>query len=79
MGGPILVSLNRLGTCLEHDPGYDPFWIFPFIANCYTLMIIDLSLNIDSKIFYTVEFDAIKDHVQEKYLAYGSSRIITSS
>ena len=24
MGGPILVSLNRLGTCLEHDPGYDP-------------------------------------------------------
>ena len=24
MGDHILVSLNILGTCLEHDPGYDP-------------------------------------------------------
>ena len=70
MGGPILVSLNRLGTCLEHDPGYDPgydpFW-FSFIANYYILMITDLSLNIDLKICYIV--DAIRAHFQDKYLA----------
>ena len=32
---------------------------FPFIANCYILMIIDF------KIHYLVDFDAIKAHVQE--------------
>ena len=52
MGGPILVSLNRLGTCLEHDPGYDPFWISLFIANRYILVISDLSLNIELR--YTI-------------------------
>ena len=43
--------------------------VFPFIANHYILMIIDLSLNIDLKIHYIVDFDAIKGHVQDKYLA----------
>ena len=68
-GGSYLASLNRLGTCLEHDPGYDPFWIFPFIANCHILMIIGMTLNIDLKINCIVDVDAIKARVQGKYLS----------
>ena len=41
IGDHILVSLNILGTCLEHDPGYDPFFGFPFISNSCILMTID--------------------------------------
>ena len=36
-------------------------------------MIIDLSLNIDLRIHYIVDFDAIKAHAQDKYLSRGSS------
>ena len=32
-------------------------------------MIIDLSLNIDLRIHYIVDFDAIKAHAQDKYLS----------
>ena len=42
-------------------------------------MIIDLSLNIDLRIHYIVDFDAIKPHAQDKYLPCGSSRILSSS
>ena len=42
---------------------------FPFIANPYILMIIDLSLNIELKIHYVVDVDAIKAHVQDKNLS----------
>ena len=43
--------------------------MIPFIANYYVLMIIDLSLNIDLKIHYIVDVDAIKAHIQDKYLS----------
>ena len=43
--------------------------MIPFIANYYFLMIIDFSLNIDLKIHYIVDVDAIKAHVQDKYLS----------
>ena len=43
--------------------------MIPFIANYYFLMIIDLSLNIDLKIHYIVDVDAIKAHIQDKYLS----------
>jgi hypothetical protein len=43
--------------------------MIPFIANYYFLMIIDLPLNIDLKIHYIVDVDAIKAHVQDKYLS----------
>ena len=66
MGGHILVSLNRLGTCLEHYLSMILDMI-PFIANYYFFMIIDLSLNIDLKIHYIVDVDAFKAHVQDKY------------
>ena len=67
MGIHILVCLNRLGTYLEQDLGCNSFWFF--ITNYYILMIIDLSLNIDLKIHYIVDLDAIKVHVQDKHLA----------
>ena len=41
----------------------------PVIVNYYFLMIIDLSLDIDLKIHYIVDVDAIKAHVQDKYLS----------
>ena len=69
MGDHILVSLNILGTCLEHDPGYDFFLGFPFIANSYILM----SLNIELKIHYIVDVDAIKVCVPDKIIHVADS------
>ena len=43
--------------------------MIPYIANYYFLMIIDLSLTIDLKIHYIVDVDAIKAHVQDKFLS----------
>ena len=40
-------------------------------------MIINLSLNIDLKIHYIVDSDAIKAHAQDKYPSRGSSLFST--
>ena len=54
-GGPILVSLNILGTCLENDPGYETFCFFRYSESLYFSIIIDLILNVNFKVHYIVD------------------------